>query len=430
MSKCIVIGGGFAGLSAAAYLASADINVQLIEASPKLGGRAYSFLDKSHNEFIDNGQHILMGCYKYSLDFLKLIGAEDTLFYQENLELILVSKGGKEDILRAPDIFYPLNLLLAILQFKPFNIKDKLSLITFMIKLMYISRKNITELTVDEWLKQNGQEGRISDFLWEILAVGALNNSTKNASAAIFYDILKTIFYSGNKSATLIIPKNDLNNVYCKQAENFIVKKGSAVSLNERAIEFIIENGKIVALRTNKNLYEDFDYIISAVPHFALKKIINNGIDNIKDNLFQYSSILSMHIWLKNNPFKEKFYGLVKSKVHWVFNHNSFITLVISNADSFIKFSADYLSELLLKELEDYFRYFNKDLVTGYRIIKEKRATFIPSIYFDKNRSAIISDYENLILAGDWTNTGLPSTIESAVKSGKKAAEYLISGKK
>ncbi|GBD89753.1 15-cis-phytoene desaturase [bacterium BMS3Abin04] len=430
MSKCIVIGGGFAGLSAAAYLANSGVTVHLMEASPKLGGRAYSFLDKTHNELIDNGQHILMGCYKYSLDFLKLIKTEDKLFYQENLELILVNKGGKKHVLKAPNIFYPLNLLIAILQFKPFTMKDKISLITFMIKLLFISRENIKNFTVDEWLKQNRQTEKINDYLWEILAVGALNNSIKNASASIFYDILKTIFYRGNKSTTLIIPKTDLSNVYCAQAEKFICEKGGSVSTKEKAVEFITKAGKIVALKTNKNLFEDFKFIITAIPHFSLKKIINNGINNVNENMFQYSSILSMHIWLKDNPFKEKFYGLVKSKVHWVFNHNTFITLVISNADRFVKYSSGYLSKLLLEELEDYFQFFNKDLVTGYRIIKEKRATFIPSIYFDKNQSAIISNYKNLILAGDWTNTGLPSTIESAVKSGTKAAEYIISEKK
>jgi len=430
MSKCIVIGGGFAGLSAAAYLVNSGVDIHLIEASPKLGGRAYSFLDKTHNEVIDNGQHILMGCYKYTLDFLNLINAEDTLFYQENLQLVLVSRNGEKHILKAPNIFYPLNLLTAILKFKPFKVKDKFSLITFMIKMLFISRENIKNLTVHEWLKQNHQTGKINDYLWEILAVGALNNSTKNASAAIFYDILKTIFYRGNKSATLIIPKTDLSNTYCVQAEKFICEKGGSVSTKEKAVEFITEAGRIVALKTNKNIYKDFKFVITAIPHFSLKKIINNGINNVNGNMFQYSSILSMHIWLKDNPFKEKFYGLVKSKVHWVFNHNTFITLVISNADRFVKYSSGYLSKLLLEELENYFQFFNKDLVISYKIIKEKRATFIPSIYFNKNQSIITSSYSNLILAGDWTDTGLPSTIESAVKSGTKAAEFIVSEKK
>ena len=135
---------------------------------------------------------------------------------------------------------------------------------------------------------------------------------------------------------------------------------------------------------------------------------------------------------MRSNPFSELFYGLIDSKIHWLFNHGSHITIVISAANDLVNIQNDEIFAIINSELEDYFTIFNRDIVVDYKIIKEKRATFIPTFDLEKKRRNISSPYKNLILAGDWTNTGLPSTIESAVKSGKSAAneiKLLISNK-
>ena len=131
MSDYIVIGGGFAGLSAAVHLASRGKKVELIEASQKLGGRAYSFTDKSTGTVIDNGQHIMMGCYYDTIDFLKKIKTADNLDFQKSLEINFVKAGGNSYKLKCPKRFYPFNLLRGILNYKAVSLKDRFKIVDF-----------------------------------------------------------------------------------------------------------------------------------------------------------------------------------------------------------------------------------------------------------------------------------------------------------
>ena len=131
MKKVIVIGGGFAGLSSAAFLANSGHKVELIEASPKLGGRAYSFKDDETGSVIDNGQHILMGCYKETLRFLRLIGAEKNFHFQEKLKVNFINENGKLFRLEATKLFYPLNLLFGLLNFEALSFINRLKLLKF-----------------------------------------------------------------------------------------------------------------------------------------------------------------------------------------------------------------------------------------------------------------------------------------------------------
>ena len=140
---------------------------------------------------------------------------------------------------------------------------------------------------------------------------------------------------------------------------------------------------------------------------------------------FSYSSILNVHLWLKENPFTEKFYGLLNSPVHWIFNKGSHINLVISDADYLMEKTESEIKNLCLAELEKYCN-INQHEIIDYKIIKEKRATIIPSNKILYSRPSAKTKIDNLFLAGDWTDTGLPSTIESAAKSGRVAAELVL----
>ena len=179
--KCIVIGGGFAGLSSAAFLSSNGYTVQLLEASPKLGGRAYSFLDNKTNTLIDNGQHILMGCYKETLNFLKLIGAEKNLLFQDKLEINFVKENFQLMPLKSISLFYPLNLLFGMLMFKAVSFVNRLKLLKVFLKLPFYSTKRLSRMTVHDWLVKEGQDEQVMEAFWKILAIGALNTNIKNA---------------------------------------------------------------------------------------------------------------------------------------------------------------------------------------------------------------------------------------------------------
>lgn len=335
MKKCVVIGGGLAGLTSAVYLSQNGFHVEVIEASPKPGGRAYSLKDEDTGSIIDNGQHIMMGCYKETLKFFKLIGAEENLIYQDRIKVNFVKENFNLVPLQASSLPYPLNLLSALLNYKALSLSDRLLFLKFFLKLPFTSQNNIKYLTVYDWLIKEGQNENIRKAFWEILAVGALNTNIKKASAVTFAIILKEIFFSGNKAAAIILPKLGLSETYCKNALKFIEGNNGKINLLERVTELKASDGKITEIETTKRKITDFDFVISAVPLYALKKIFP-GLKPVNELELNYSSILSIHIWLKENKLTEDFYGLINSPVHWVFNHQDHLTLVISDADELI----------------------------------------------------------------------------------------------
>jgi len=474
MKKCLVIGGGFAGLSASAYLVNSGFDVELIEASPKLGGRAYSFLHKETNTIIDNGQHIMMGCYDDTMSFLAMIGVLDKVQVQQEVQVKVQEKlnvnflkpGFELHQLRASSLPYPFNLQSAIINYSAITFRERLSILRFFLKLPFLAQRDLLKMTVDELLTKENQNENVRKAFWEVICVGALNTNLKNASAKIFVDILKEIFLKGSSGSKIILPRSSLSEMYCEPARQFIEGKGGRISLSERVEEIKADRGKAVEVISNNRSITDFDIVICAVPHYALENIINlaflnnhseinseskanhlyeeqmlkqsalGGLHdrsrpNIQSFSPQYSSILNVHVWLteakKGNRFNEDFYALIDSKLHWVFIHDSHLTCVISDADYLMNLSDEEIMNMICSELEKYLS-IKKNVIQNYFFIKEKRATFIPSNKILNNRPNIETGIKNLFLAGDWVNTGLPSTIESAVRSGRLAAEFIVSG--
>jgi len=423
MKHCIVIGGGIAGLTSAAYLIKQNIKVTLLESTPKLGGRAYSFTEQKSNDIIDNGQHILMGCYSDTLHFLKLIGAKENFIYQNSLRVNFLTKEGMQVRLNSFTPIYPLNLLFALLNFKVITFAERLSLLKFVIKLPFISHQKLLDKNVRDWLKEEKQSDDTIKSLWEIIAVGALNTNIDKASAFMFREILMKIFFSGNFASTIILPKYGLSDAYVKNAQEFIESSGGKIKLSSTVKEIIINENKVVEVKTTDEVYKDFDCVITAIPFYALNNIFPEFFENEKME-FEYSSILNIHIWLKYNPMKEKFYGLIDSPVHWIFNKGCHINLVISDADYLIDKSAEEIYRMCVSELIKYTKLEESDILR-YKVLKEKKATFIPSNKITNTRPSSNTQITNLFLAGDWIDTGLPSTIESAVKSGRIAAELI-----
>lgn len=424
MKRVLVIGGGLAGLSSAVYLSQNKFQVTLLEASPKAGGRVYSFFDEQTQTEIDNGQHILMGCYTDTLNFLRLIDAQKYLKIQKNLEINYLLKEGGSVKLKALQIPYPFNLLYALFSFKKLNISEKFSLIKLFTKINFIDSDKLSGLSVYEWLKKENQSDNSIKIFWEIISIGALNTSTEKASAKLFCDILKEIFWKDKTSSSIILPSLPLSKIFCEPSIEFILRNGGEVRLSEKVIGVKIEDVKIKKVITDKNIYEDYDFVISAVPYFALERFIDKKFLD-KQPQFHYSSILNIHIWVKQNFLSEDFYAFIDSDLHWLFNKKTHWNIVISNADKFMQISKDEIVNLILRELNKFIPVSDDDILS-YRIIKEKRATFIPDNIILNNRPSSDTIIKNLFIAGDWVDTKLPATIESAVRSGRIAAEKII----
>ncbi len=426
MKKVAVIGGGLAGLSSAVYLADNNFTVHLYEVSPKLGGRASSFLFTPTNDFTDNGQHLMMGCYDYTLDFINKIGSIDSLSIQDNLLINFVEKNGNEHKLDASKLFYPFNILSALAGYKVINWVERLGIIKMMLKLFFYPTDILSELTVREWLVKEKQSERVQKVLWEIIAVGALNTHIEKSSAKLFAGILKQIFFRNNLSTVFILPKKNLNESFNIPAEQFIKTKNGKVHLSSRVTEILIESDEARGIVINNNEL-NYDFVISAVPFYSYLKIIPQEYKKeFELTTFRHAPILNVHLWLKDNIFNKRFYGLLNSDIHWIFNHGNYISVTISDANEWMEIENEKIVSKISSDIKEFFPQFDLSSIAYSKVIKEKRATFVPDNTSLKNRPLSKTKIKNLFLAGDWTNTGLPATIEGAIKSGKTAANEIL----
>ncbi|MCK9210057.1 MAG: hydroxysqualene dehydroxylase HpnE [Ignavibacteriaceae bacterium] len=423
MKKCLIVGGGLAGLSSAVSLAKQNINVHLIEASPKFGGRAYSFVDEKSGNEIDNGQHLLLGCYYETIKFIKLIGTENLFRFQKQLEINFVTRDKIKHQLKPTELPYPLGLLLGLLNYDALSIADKIKIIFLIVQLPFTQSEKYLNISVEDWLIEQSQSRNCIKSFWEIIAVGALNSKLKDASAKMFIDILKVIFLNGSDASAMIIPKVGLSKAFVDPAVNFLKVRKNELSLSEKLLEISVTQNKAVVVETDKGSINDFDTVILAIPSYAFSRINEKNfiIENDRTDL-STSSILTLHLWLKENKLKKPFYAFIDSRLHWVFNHGEYITTVTSSADELIEKSQEELFSIISTELFTYLG-INPENISRYKIIKEKRATFIPNKENLLKRPSANTKLENVFLAGDWTNTGLPATIEGAIKSGNTAAK-------
>jgi len=422
MKNCLVVGGGLAGLSAAVSLAKKNIHVQLIEASPKFGGRVYSFTDEKSGDEIDNGQHLLLGCYYETLKFLDTINASHLFQYQKNLEINFAARGGQKYYLAATSLPYPFSLLFGLLNYDALSIADKITVILLIARLPFIESYSHRNETVEDWLVGMNQSRNSIKAFWEIIGVGALNSRLKDASAEIFIDILKVIFLEGNDASAMIIPKVGLSKAFINPAVSYIESKKNELSLSEKLVELSFNGSRAVSAVTDKKSVRDFDAVILAIPAHGMSKIKNIELLLEPETIeMKHSSILTLHLWLKENRLKKTFYAFLDSHLHWVFNHGTYLTTVTSGADELIEKSQEELFAIATTELSNHLGIKAEDIL-DYKIIKEKRATFIPNKENLSKRPWTNTKIENIFLAGDWTNTGLPATIEGAIKSGHSAA--------
>jgi len=423
MNEVVVIGGGLAGLSAAVSLSSKNYPVLLIEASPAPGGKIFSFYDRQFDSNLDNGQHIMMGCYKETLNFLRTIKALENFFFQKDLEVVFFRQR-KYYPLKTAGSFYPANFLKGILSFGMLSLKERFELISFFIRLPVSSVRDTENITAGEWLVNNNQGENVRKIFWNTFIIGAMNTTPEKASAFLLRKILMHVFFSGREASIIIIPSKPLSEAFVIPAVNYLKEHNAEVCFPERVLklEFDQNGKKIEKIITNRRTITGFRAVITAVPLYSLKKII--PIPDLAEFNFNYSPILTVHLKTKNELFPQQFIAVTDSPVQWIFRHPEHYTVVISSADKLINLPITELENYIKHELMRLFD-LNTDTISKVKIVKEKRATFIPGINTVK-RPGNITSIKNLFLAGDWTDTELPATIEGAVLSGVKAAGEVI----
>ncbi len=440
-----VIGGGVAGLSAAVFLTEKDFKVTLVEASPKLGGRAYSFYDKEKNQFFDNGQHILAGWYKNTFEYLKIIGSYDKLNFQKELEVNFINTDKEIFKLECPDEAPPMNLIKGLLKFKAFSLKDKFALKNINKLLKNENDYEKKFVNVRELLIGLKQTPNLIKYFWEPFTLAVFNTRLESISVKIFLNVLR-IGFNTKDNSTLVIPEVNLNELLIDDAVKYLELKNAVVHINKSVRQIVTDeikgNEKISHLLMEDNTEIYSDYFISAVSFFAFKKLFDEKRyydNNFKSELLKHSSIVSVHLFPENEIPEEMIpynsfgmTGLIGTIVQWIFKKSrKHLSLVISGADDLqiTYMNVEEIFKLCVSDLNKTINGFDKIKIRNYKVIKEKRATFIPDIQSNDFRSDQKTKYQNLFIAGDWTNTSLPATIESAVYSAKKCCNLITNYK-
>ena len=425
----IVIGGGIAGLRAAVDLSARGARVRVLEAKAVIGGRASSFVDPQTGDRVDNGQHVLVGCYHETFRFLATIGTADRVRLQPNLDVAFVDRHGARSRLRCPSLPAPMNLLAGLLEWEALGWSDRVAAM----RMAKIPPASPFE-TVEQWLVHNGQTARMREMLWEPLALAALNQSVREAAAPPFARVLSDMFSGEPRDAALGLPLVPLDQLFAEPARRFVEARGGDVRFGAPA-KVLLGSGAVsgpleVDVRGERM---QAGAVICAVPWHALPEAISGDVAPIAAVLrsaaaTQASPIASVNLWLDRQILQTPFLGLPGRVMQWVFDKQqlfegtSHLTMVSSGADEVMGLSNEALTQVALDELRGALPESRSARVLRTTVVRERRATFslAPG---QPPRPACRTNISGLVLAGDWVETGLPATIEGAAISGRMAAE-------
>lgn len=438
----IVIGAGFAGLSAAVRLARDGARVMVFEAKTRLGGRATAFADRDTGDLVDNGQHVLLGCYTETWAFLQDVGAMANVGLQGRLEVPMIDRRGRSSRLICPALPAPLHLIAGVLEWDALSWRDRLSVLG-MVAPLKIARdrwrrpgRPSTRLpaspgeTVDSWLIRNGQTNRICEMLWTPLALAALNQRPGTAAALPFARVLAEMFSTDPRAAAIALPLKPLHLMYAEPARAFIESRGGAVRTGAAAT-IVVEQDAIRAVEVQGERWTAA-HVIAAVPWFAFPALFAEvpaalQVTATRASAMASSPIVTVNLWFDRPVIDEPFIGLPGRAMQWAFTRGSHVSLVSSGADAILRATNDELIARAHAELLEAMPELRPVRLVRATVVREPRATF--SLAPDQPaRPAVQTGVRRLLLAGDWVDTGLPATIESAVRAGHLAAHLAASG--
>jgi len=425
----LIVGAGWAGLSAAVTLVSQGKKVMLLEASNTPGGRARNV--SFANEMLDNGQHLLLGGYKEVLSILKILNIEEQqVFKREPFNLLIHRK--------TLDIHLKSYFFRGLLS-KGLSIKERLALFYFFSKLRDLSPTSMEDLSIQTLLKYLKQPDSLIRSLWNPLALAALSTDPSFASASIFVNVLQKTFTSNRSNSDLLFPLVSLGDVLPNPACAYLKQKRNPILFRERVTTLLFENNRCVGVKTNHGSFLG-SAVILATPPYATARILEcvPGLESLKNALisFQYHPITTIYLQFKSDEFlqfKSRIIGFTDGVTQWMFDlsklrkestRSPILSIVITGEGAHSHWDPSLLVKKVVSEIRDYYPLLPDPIQS--QVITEKRAAFSCQPAILKQRSITQTQVPNLFLAGDHLDTGFPATLEAAVQTGINAATLLL----
>ena len=436
----VVIGGGISGMAATCRLLDSGYRVLLIEKRPYLGGKAFSFVDRDTGQEVDNGQHVFLGCCTSYIKFLAQIGTLRDAYMQPKMSVTIVDPNGKSSNLKTSILPSPFHCLPSFLTYKHLNMWEKLLGIKTLLRLKYINRnqKSFHSQSFYRWLKRNHQSDHAIENFWNVIIKACANDDVRNVDASIGMMIFQEAMLNSKSGSRIGYSKIGLSPLMGQAAGRYIEDHHGRLLLGRSVSSVILDDADAVTgvLLDNGQIIES-DAVISTIPPNDLTTLLSGSpsplayFAKIRD--LSTAPIVNVHIWYDRPVMYDDFVAFVNSPLQWVFNRKTItssedtpgrhITISLSAAFEYINRPKHEIEKLMIQAMADAFPLARTARVERAMVIKQPTATLrcLPGI--DSLRPSASTPINRFFIAGEWTATGWPSTMEGAVRSGIVAAD-------
>jgi len=425
VSDAIVVGGGLAGITAALDLADAGRRVTLLEARPRLGGATFSV--ERDGLWIDNGQHVFLRCCVEYRALLDRLGVTDQTTLQDRLALPILRPGGKLSYLRRAPLPPPFHFAPSFARFGALSLRDRGKLLRPALELQRASLDDpsLDEQTFAAWLTSRGQSDRAIDAMWDLFGLPTLNLHASEASLALAAMVFKTGMLQEADAADIGYANVPLQRLHGDAAERALGAAGIEVRTKARV-------GSLGEL--------DAETVVLAVPHTVAAELLPAAAlsEGMRLDRLGVSPIVNLHVAYDRRVMEQPFAAIVDSPLQWVFDRTEssglergqHLAVSLSGADDYLERTSAELEAEFLRELVRVFPAAATATVESFFVTREPHATFRGVPGTAKHRPGALTNIPGLVLAGAWTDTGWPATMEGAVRSGHAAARAALASSK
>lgn len=437
--RVAVVGGGLAGLAACVALAEAGCEIELFEARRRLGGRATSFQDPITGDMVDHCQHVSMGCCTNLADFSRRVGVRH--LFRRDATLHFIGLDGKRYEFSSVDrLPAPLHLAPGLFRLGFLSLGERVSIARALMELARMPAPSVeNEPTVGEWLRQHGQSARAIEQFWSVVLVSALSEEVDRAGLRYARKVFVDGFMGHPQGYTMEVPSAALDAIYGEGLRQWLTQHHVKLRLSTPVTALVHDGQRLQGVRTREGEFEAFDAVVLAVPWRRAAELLSEmpACAGIANNLRQLQSapITGVHLWFDREITQLPHAVLVGRLSQWMFRRveqadksEAYYQVVISASRQLAAEDRQAVIDEVVEDLRDAFSSARAAQLVRARVVTEQEAVFSPVAGVDALRPSQQTPIENLYLAGDWTATGWPATMEGAVRSGYLAAEALLAG--